>query len=268
MISISEVYDAVRDLANKDQRGFVTPAVFNTFAGVAQQNIYNKMFDGLVKSKSLRRSDNDPARHMSTMQQLEEDLSYYIEERLLPEIDDEGDVETIGGQIQFEPEPDEYITVARPLDIKKIISIRSSDQTRNSVEIVHDAEKINRILNSNLSSPTEDFPVAFVKDNTIQIFPDTMAIDNIVVMFYRQPRSRYVFGQNMGGSDLNNLPRYAFIQVNQISGFVVQDVSNSRNFDLPEHYKNDLIVEMSKLIGIRLRDNFMSQYMNMEESKQ
>lgn len=268
MISISEVYDAVRDLANKDQKGFVTPAVFNTFAGVAQQNIYNKMFDGLVKSKSLRRSDNDPARHMSTMQQLEEDLSYYIEERLLPEIDDEGDVYSVAGIVQIETDPDEYITVARPLDIKKVISIRSSDQTRNSVEIVYDAEKINRILNSNLSKPTEDFPVAFVKDNTIQIFPDTMAVDNIVVMFYRQPRSRHVFGQNMGRSDLYNLPRYAFIQVNPISGFVTQDPANSRNFDLPEHYKNDLIVELSKLIGIRLRDNFMSQYMNMEESKQ
>ena len=52
MISISEVYDAVRDLANKDQKGFVTPAVFNTFAAVAQQNVYNKIFDEITKAKS------------------------------------------------------------------------------------------------------------------------------------------------------------------------------------------------------------------------
>lgn len=268
MISISEVYDAVRDLANKDQKGFVTPAVFNALAGVAQQNIYNKMFDWLVKSKSLRRSDNDPARHLSTQQQLEEDLSYYIEERLLSEIDEEDDLLTIGGVIVVEPEPDEYITIRKPLDIKKIISIRSSDQTRDSVEIVYDAEKINRIVNSNLSAPTEDFPVAFIKDNKIHIFPDTMAVDNIVVMFYRQPRSRYVFGNNIGKADLSSYPRYAVLNINQVSGFVIEDASNSRNFDLPEHYKNDLIVEMSKLIGIRLRDNFISQYMNIEEGKQ
>ena len=39
MISVIEVFNAVRDLANKDQKGFVAPSVFNSFAEVAQQNV-------------------------------------------------------------------------------------------------------------------------------------------------------------------------------------------------------------------------------------
>ena len=47
MIRIGVVYNTVRDLCNKDQKGFVTPAVFNTLAEVAQMNIYNEMFNEL-----------------------------------------------------------------------------------------------------------------------------------------------------------------------------------------------------------------------------
>ncbi len=44
MASVERVYKAVRDIANKDQRGFVTPAIFNEFAGMAQMNVFNSLF--------------------------------------------------------------------------------------------------------------------------------------------------------------------------------------------------------------------------------
>jgi hypothetical protein len=40
MASVNRVYSALKDLVNKDQRGFVTPAVFNNFAQVAQMNLF------------------------------------------------------------------------------------------------------------------------------------------------------------------------------------------------------------------------------------
>ena len=30
-----------------------------------------------------------------------------------------------------------------------------------------------------------------------------------------------------------------------------------RDFELPEHYKNELVVEMARMIGIGLRDEFL-----------
>ena len=55
MISVIEVYNTVRDLCNKDQKGFVTPRVFNTFAEIAQQNVFNEMFQELLKESILFR---------------------------------------------------------------------------------------------------------------------------------------------------------------------------------------------------------------------
>ena len=53
MVSVLQVYTALKDLANKEQKGFITPQVFNSFAALAQMNIYNEMFSELVDAKRL-----------------------------------------------------------------------------------------------------------------------------------------------------------------------------------------------------------------------
>ena len=46
---------------------------------------------------------------------------------------------------------------------------------------------------------------------------------------------------------------------------IVPDPINSRHFELPEHYKNEVIMEIAKMIGIRLRDNYLSGFAIAEE---
>ena len=78
MVSVQQVYNTLKDLANKDQKGFVTPMVFNNFAGLAQLNIYNEMFQELVKARQLQRQNFDPGRDKSVRKQILEDLSPFI----------------------------------------------------------------------------------------------------------------------------------------------------------------------------------------------
>lgn len=265
MIKIGEVFSIVRDLANKDQKGFVTPAVFNTFAGLAQLNVYDKIFNEVLKAKTLRRSGVDGGRDKSYMQQIEEDLSRYIEELTITEIYEPELVETDDDGVitEVETAQDEYASLVRTPRIKKIISIRIDDSSRREMEVVYSPDKIHRILDSNLSAPTEDFPVAFVKGVEIQIFPDTIDIEQCPVMFYRYPRSV----KQDGSIDVSNQPTYSILSFGN-GDIELENTASSRNFDLPERYKDDLVLEMSKLIGIRLRDSFMGNAVNMEESKQ
>jgi len=65
MISVQRVYEVVRDICNKDQKGFVSPNVFNTLARVAQQNIFNEMFNELKVANALRASGRDAGRDKS-----------------------------------------------------------------------------------------------------------------------------------------------------------------------------------------------------------
>ena len=62
MASVQRVFDAVKNIANKDQRGFVTPAIFNQFAGVAQMNVFNRLFGEISMGNRLRRSNIDGPR--------------------------------------------------------------------------------------------------------------------------------------------------------------------------------------------------------------
>jgi len=69
--------EAVRDLANKDQQGFVSDNEFNSFARIAQLNIFNGLFDELKDSKRLSRSGFNPNRDKDRRKRVLEDLSAF-----------------------------------------------------------------------------------------------------------------------------------------------------------------------------------------------
>lgn len=251
MVSVQQVYDTLKDLANKDQKGFITPAVFNNFAGVAQINIYNELFQELVKAKQIQRQNFDPGRDKSVRKQATEDLSVFI-------VSD------------FELESSDGIFF-KPANLSKIISISSTNEdrpgidyisstssyNRKQVELVYDAEKIDRILTSNLSTPTEDFPVALISDE-IEVFPST--IDKIRVTYYRRPGSI-----NINGDATNAQPTYASVMLMGSEQF---NANSSLNFMLPPHYTTELVMEMAKLIGVRLRDPNLAGFAAQEEASE
>jgi len=220
MVKVGVVYSIVRDLCNKDQKGFVTPSVFNTLAEAAQMNVYNEMFNELKLATRLRRSGSDAGRDKSAYKMVEEDLSYFIETSLLTEIDG--------------------VLAGKPDNLSRIISMHTED-AGVSVEIIYDAEKLRRVLNSNLSAPTEEFPVALVGSSTIDVFPEEIG-DDVVITYYRYPVP----------------PLYSVTQISD--GFAIEDITNSIDFELPDHYLTELVGEIARMIGVRLRDDVLMQY--------
>ena len=246
MVSVLQVYTALKDLANKEQKGFITPQVFNSFASLAQMNIYDEMFSDLIDAKRLSRQNFDPGRDKSIRKQKEEDLAIYLRSAVL--------------QLPF---------MEKPSDLSKIISItadnispRGDVTSRINCEIIYDPDKIDRILGSNLSTPTEDFPVALVSPKDIEIFPST--IPTVTLRYYAKPTSFDQFG------DISPNPPYYDFNVVNYDGSSVEafDALNSRNFMLPAHYLTEVVMEMAKLVGIRLRDQQVSVFATQEEASE
>jgi len=255
MINIIDVYNAVRDLCNKDQRGFVTPEVFSTFAGIAQQNIFNEMFQELLVANRARKQGIDPARDKSLYKNVEEDLSYFITSRdLSDDIEDNYYEDEDGNMIN--PANEGASVFKKPSDLARIISINRTN-SNTQVAIVYNPELKQRILGSYLSSPSGSYPVAFIEENNIVIHPN--AVNSVTLKYYRQPASRQIGV----GVDLSSTPVY----VEMVAGadIIVPDPINSRHFELPGHYKNEVIMEIAKMIGIRLRDNYLSGFAIAEE---
>ena len=58
-INIDTVYQTVQALANKEQRGYITPQEFNLFANQAQLDIFEQYFYDLSAMKQQRPEDNE-----------------------------------------------------------------------------------------------------------------------------------------------------------------------------------------------------------------
>ena len=267
MASIVLVYDTLKNLANKEQKGYITPGVFNSFAHIAQMNIYNELFSELVDAKKLSRQGFELGRDKSVRKQKLEDLSYFVKKA------------TASSQNNIFP---------KPIDMSRIISIKIRDVLQNtgvsenisvnSCEILYDPEKANYILGSNLSTPTRDFPVALISDE-IEVFP--ASVNEIEVMYYRVPGS-LDFNNNYSGSLLGNTsvamnasmmpPFYAQITTaltptgESYVGSGMPDYSSLRDFMLPDHLVPEIVMEMAKLLGVRLRDPNIQAFASREEA--
>lgn len=252
MVSVLQVYNALKDLANKEQKGFITPQVFNSFAALAQMNIYNEMFSELIAAKKLGRQSLDPGRDKSLRKQKLEDLSYYI--RRMPITIEDSDEFT-------------SITINSPADLSRIISLVADSVLNEDVtkivncELIYDPEKINYLTTSNLSSPTEDFPVALVYGKKIEIFPDTIASAELT--YYAKPTSFDFDGFASLGS-----PFYDFEVIAFDGNDIDLPTSSCRDFMLPPHYLTEVVMEIAKLLGVRLRDPNVTTFAAQEEASE
>ena len=250
MASIDKVYRTVKNLANKEQKGFVTPAVFNRFAVIAQNNIYNELFTELVDAKKISRQNLDPGRDKSVRKRTLEDLSPFV---------------TRAANYTQKVSTDSNVFL-KPGNFSRMISMSIGNTEANgynlnkiNIEVVYDVEKMDRILGSNLSTPTADFPVALITDE-IEVFPED--IDSIDITYYRTPGS--ISNSGLGAYvDLD--PQWSASELS--SSVEIMDPSSSRDFMLPEHYSSELVYEIAKMIGIQLNDGGMVQIASQEEAR-
>jgi hypothetical protein len=234
MASVNRVYSTLKDLANKDQRGFITPAVFNNFSGIAQMNIFNNLFDSTVLAKRLRNAALDAKQDKGKMKQIEEDLAVFSKSATVSL--------TVG-------------VGAKPSDLARVISINTTASPSVAVPVVYDEVNWENVLRSTLSAPTAAFPAALLT-NQIEVAPTSIA--SVKLRYYKQPE-----GLNPStGARTASQPRFGYTVV---AGKEVYSAANSVDFELPEHYFADIVVEIAKMIGVNLRDTDVYNYATSEQ---
>lgn len=239
MASVFEVYSTLKDLANKDARGMITPSQFNSFAGVAQLNIYNSLFREFQTNKKNSLRQVDGGRDKNRVKQIQEDLSVFSKTATL----------SAGVSNDFD----------KPVDLGRIISMSylpSGATTSEPIQIIYDEEKLDMILRSTLSVPTEDNPVALVSRD-IEVFPNS--ISEIKLRYYKTPEGV----DPLTGNAVATLPKFGYTVSS--SGQEVYDVTTSVDFELPDHYVPELVLEIAKMMGVNLRDTEVYGYAQGEE---
>jgi len=237
--SIVTVYNTLIDLVSKDQRGMVTPSIFNSFAQLAQLKIYNKMFENLVQSKNLRIRGIDPADDKSMVKRIKEDLSYFIKTE---------DVSKANGVFE------------KPEDLSRLVSLSTkgvfafNTATEIPIELIYDKDKLRRILRSPVVAPKENYPIAMVEEY-ITVYPDS--VNKVTLTFYKIPQ-----GRTSADARTAQVPSLSFI-----ADTGVANEAASVNFELPEHYTDQLVFEIGSMIGLNLRDADVFNYSQVKEKE-
>lgn len=179
-ISVNTVYQKVLALANKEQRGYITPQEFNLFADQAQQEIFDNYFHDLKTAQLKYKNDTGYADEIEVLQQK---ISKHMAKRTV--------TNTSG-------------VYALPIDMYSIssVTLHNSSLGKNVyIERVDDS-KLREMLLNPLTSPTAERPVYVESSDQITVYPSTLSpIDITHTIRPQAPNWAYIV---VGGKAMYN----------------------------------------------------------------
>ena len=155
-ISIDTVYQRVLALANKEQRGYITPQEFNLFANQAQEEIFEQYFYDL--NQAARIPGNEYV-YADVDDMLEEKLQIFQNEALL------------GPKI--------------PSLVYRIYRLELSGV---NCEILKTKDYNDAISGGPLTKPTPKRPIANIRKNTLRVSDGVSSNDVANIFYFTQPK--------------------------------------------------------------------------------
>jgi len=232
MVSIDTVYQRVLALANKEQRGYITPQEFNLFANQAQMDIFEQYFYDINQFRRLPGNDTIYSDMVSV---LEEKISLF-EVAVGDNVIASWGMNSNGASITI---PDE---------VYRLSQVRVGGYP---VEILP-AKEFNMVRESPLTAPTAKRPIARRDFRGILIHEGigvvTPATHSINASYIRKPVKVNWSSYTLLGSEL-------------------YDSTSSVNFELHPSEETKLVIKILGLAGITLKDPALYQIAGAEDNK-
>ena len=217
-VSIDTVYQRVLMLANKEQRGYITPQEFNLLANQAQMEIFDQYFHDI---KQAEKADGSDQEYSDMLTMLYEKVGIF--EHLRNNLWMSNNMTLIG------------TTMLIPSEIYKIGTIRVQE---NQVELLN-SKDFDLALISPLTAPTINRPIGVITSNglTVAIGPSTFATHN---------------NQNLNISYIKRPIKveWAYVIVNDKP---LYNANIAVNFELHASEETRLVYKILKLAGITLK---------------
>tara|TARA_R100000234_G_scaffold25439_1_gene14733 strand:- start:1673 stop:2407 length:735 start_codon:yes stop_codon:yes gene_type:complete len=233
-VNIDDVYQKVLAIANKEQRGYITPQEFNLFANQAQKEIFEQYFYDLNQFKRVPGS-----------RQYESDMTSIINDKLssftkhvpLTSVSEEFGIQ------QFNV----------PVDFYRFQNARTSfDLDGIHIEKLTKTNFFNA-RTSPLTKATRERPLMYISEQNNQIFIQSSTnspIQRFTLQYFKKPEK----------------PNWTYI-ISPGSHTALYDGSagNAQNFELHPSEESELVYKILKLAGISMvRDDIMRAGQGME----
>ncbi len=232
MINVNTVYQTVLFILNKEQRGYMTPAEFNSLATQVQLEIFDKYFE--EDNLFLRQQTND-SEYANRVKTVEEKISIFEEQQTL---ETPYDLNTLT--------PGFY-------KLGSVTYVRSSlnpfgPNYATTLEEVTQHE-FNLINKSPLTRPSDTFPIFTLRNNQLKISP---SITELTINYVRKPKNvRWGYttgslGQYLYDETVYNPPTYPSATDPTTAG--------STQFELSDIDQTDIILKILQYAGVIIRD--------------
>lgn len=231
-ISVDTVYQKVLALANKEQRGYITPQEFNLFAKQAQQEIFDNYFHDLKTAQLKPKNSTDTSDEINL---LNEKISIHR------------NVATVFDSTNTA----EYSVPAEAYIVSKVTFTNSSGQDILITEL--DSNEFNYASLNPLTAPQLSRPIYIrISGGDIEVKPNSFTED-IKVHYIERPGD----------------PVWNYVVVN---GKALHNSNGSVNFDLHDSEENNLVMRILVLAGISIKSQELTSAafqdtMNTENKK-
>jgi len=242
---INEVRNNVMFILNKDNRGYITPMEFNTYARQAQLDIFQKYMyeysNAIIKQNARYHGEG----YSNIAQKLSETIDRLSEYDTLQ-------YNAIGGNVKV------------PLNcyyIEKVIY-------NNSVEVNRvDHSKVLNLINSNLTAPTVDYP-AYIVSSDVSVGAQTYTQGVITV--YPNSLMNVVSGPTSTNLQIRYVrnpedPNWTYTAIT--NGEPIYDPFNlqHKDFELPYEELPNLVAKILQYAGLSIRESEVVQDAKAEE---
>ena len=242
MVNIDTVYQRVLLLANKEQRGYITPEEFNSFAEQAQLEILDGYFAKRIAVDGIPGGDDE---YSDAMMIVEERLKVFDTYTTIDSLMDmEGNHTSVF----------EYPTDQWQLGIVQVGPV-VADEVSN-----RDAAFINL---SPLTSPTNRQPVYSRRGNSIIVYPTQASIG---ITYLRKPLSPlWGYIDAMDGTPVYDSREYTPEQI--VEGGDNIPAFGSQNFELHPGEETDLVYRILTLAGVAIKQQDIAQFGASKENQ-
>lgn len=236
-ISINKVRNLVLYLLSKNNYGYISPEQFNSFCELAVAEIFETLFylDNNSSNKKYARLTNTQYADLKKIREEQIDM-YSTYSTPLNFV-----FNSTTGLWNY-TQPDLYRAVNLTL-------INSTTGKRVDIQEVSKGAELNKILNSNMVSPTTTYPYAVRVGNDFKVYPTNIAGFFVELLYIRKPKT----------------PKWTYVNSN---GNPVYNASATDLQDIDLHISlfSKVVSEILSYCGISLREQQVTQFAEQEEA--
>ena len=239
MVSVDAVYQKVLAIANKEQRGYITPQEFNLFADHAQKDIFRQYFYDLDQVR--RRPGNDYADVAGLIEEKIARLEVYNHPVNL--VNSEGDVNLNADA------PNLYKLTMVTIDTQGSGASRIAEKVSHK-ETASSYAKSSLCNNAELAGITARYTLSQTGgSNRLKVWPWSPNAQ-VHVSYIKKPTS----------------PNWTYVIVGE-SAMFDDLVGGFMDFELHESEETLLVIKVLQLAGINIKDPQLVQLASQEEVK-